>query len=260
MNNANPPHNPAIRDLISGKRQLHYRQSSNDGSLGFRGWHERGRLPHLDAPDRVQFVTFRLADSFPESRRSEWESLFNLENDRERKKQLEEYLDRNHGEAHLRVPEVGTIVEDALRYFDRERYHLRAWVIMPNHVHTLLKIGQTPLSEIIESWKSFTAKRANKILGRTGRFWQPDYWDTYMRDDNHEAKTIRYIENNPAKAKLVSDPKDWPWTSARFREQLDRSAAILAASSNEASNSLIFQRQPRSIQLLRPEQSRSNPV
>lgn len=51
----------------------------------------------------------------------------------------------------------------------------------------------------------------NKLPGKRGAFWAEDYFDTYMRDDKHQQKTIRYIENNPTKAKLVLDPKDWPW-------------------------------------------------
>ncbi len=91
---------------------------------------------------------------------------------------------------------------------------------MPNHVHVLFKVGTiAPMSEIIGAWKRHTARLANKVLGRSGPFWSQDYYDTYMRDDGHELKTIRYIENNPVKAKLVLDPKDWPWSSARFRDE-----------------------------------------
>ena len=81
-----PPNNPGVRDLVEGKRQGHYRQTPEDGRHGFRGWHERGYLPHFDAPGRTQFVTFRLADSFPASRRSEWAALLEIEDDRERQK------------------------------------------------------------------------------------------------------------------------------------------------------------------------------
>src|ERR1039458_3284434 len=62
----------------------------------------------------------------------------------------------------------------------------------------------------------------DKILGRKGRFWQEGYWDTYMRDREHEVRTQRYIENNPTKAKLVVLPKEWPWSSARFRDDYQR--------------------------------------
>lgn len=187
-----PPHNPGVRDLIDGKRQRHYRQTPDDGRQGFRGWHERGYLPHFDAPGRTQFVTFRLADSFPASRRTEWAALLGIENDRERNTKLEAYLDLGHGEAYLRRPDVAQLVENALLFFHEERYELRAWVVMSNHVHALFQVGNVPMEDIVESWKSYTANEANKLLGRRGRFWQPDYWDTYMRDAAHEVKAVRY--------------------------------------------------------------------
>jgi hypothetical protein len=40
-----------------------------------------------------------------------------------------------------------------------------------------------------------------------------------MRDGGHELETRKYIESNPTKAGLVSDPKMWPWSSARFRDE-----------------------------------------
>ena len=42
-----------------------------------------------------------------------------------------------------------------------------------------------------------------------------------MRDNAHELRARNYIENNPAKALLVHDPRDWPWSSARFRDEHD---------------------------------------
>ena len=55
------------------------------------------------------------------------------------------------------------------------------------------------MCRLLNAWKGYTAKEANKMLGRQGQFWQEDYWDTYMRNDEHELKTRRYIENNPTK-------------------------------------------------------------
>jgi phage gp16-like protein len=57
------------------------------------------------------------------------------------------------------------------------------------------------------------------LLKRRGTFWAEDYWDTFMRDAGHERMTMRYIESDPAKAKLVLDPKDWLWSSARLRDE-----------------------------------------
>src|SRR5882724_8577888 len=69
------------------------------------------------------------------------------------------------------------------------------------------------------SWKKHSAQKANWLLGRRGEFWQADYWDTFMRDSEHELETRKYIESNPAKAGLVLDPKPWPWSSVRFRDE-----------------------------------------
>jgi putative transposase len=114
-----------------------------------------------------------------------------------------QYLDRGRGECHLRKPEIAKRVEDAVRCFHGERYDLRAWVVMPNHVRALFKVDTTPMAEILESWKKYTAQKANRLLGRRGEFWQADYWDTFMRDGEHELETRNYIEGYPAKAGLV---------------------------------------------------------
>jgi hypothetical protein len=75
---------------------------------------------------------------------------------------------------------------------------------------------------LVDAWKGYTAKKANKVLGRKGAFWQEGYWDTYMRDLDHEARAQHYIENNPSKAKLVALPREWAWSSARFRDAYER--------------------------------------
>ena len=221
-----------MRDLVEGKRSWSSPPKIEDAKRGFRGWHERGYLPHRDEPGLTQFVTFRLADSFPESLRPEWEHLWRIEDDRERRKQLEAYLDKGRGECHLRRPEIAKLVEDNFRQFsstcrgsqsraaeDAARYELRAWVVMPNHVHVLFKVGTASMSDTVEAWKKHTGRLANKLLRKQGAFWAEDYFDVFMRDAQHEGKTVRYIENNPTRAKLVLDPKDWPWSSARLRDE-----------------------------------------
>jgi REP element-mobilizing transposase RayT len=98
---------------------------------------------------------------------------------------------------------------------------------MPNPVHALFKVGDsTPLSAIMQNWKSISAVAANKLLNRSGDFWQEDYWDTFMRDDEQTRKAIRYIENNPVKAKLCQTPEAWPFSSARFRDPQSRELTL----------------------------------
>lgn len=214
-----PPYNPGVRELVSGKRQWSSPSNREEIRRGFRGWHERGYLPHRDEPGLTQFVTFHLADSFPAALRSEWETMLGVEDNRERRRRLEGYLDRGRGGCHLRRPEIAKLVESALRFHHVRDYELRAWVLMPNHVHVLFIVGGVPMFRTIENWKKFTAHEANKLLKRQGKFWADDYWDTYMRDAEHELKTCRYIENNPVKAGFVCEPVQWPWGSARYRDQ-----------------------------------------
>ena len=114
----------------------------------------------------------------PASRRSEWEVLLRIEDNRQRRTKLEAYLDRGLGECWLRQPRIAALVEGALRFFDGQRYQLRAWVVMPNHAHVLVEVWETPLAAVLHSWKGFTARAANKLLGRAGAFWQREYWDT----------------------------------------------------------------------------------
>ena len=217
-----PPYNSGVRELVAGKRRWSSLPDLEAAKLGFRGWHERGYLPHRDEPGLTQFVTFRLIDSFPDSLKSEWEHLWRIEDERERRRELEAYLDKGCGECYLRRLEIADLLETAIRFFDGTRYGLRAWVIMSNHVHALFRVDAVPMSEILESWKKHTANKANRSLKRRGAFWAADYFDTYMRDEKHEHKVAHYIENNPAKAKLVLDPKAWLWSSARFRDAYGR--------------------------------------
>lgn len=226
-----PPHNPGVRDLVEGKRRWSSPPKIEDAKQGFRGWHERGYVPHRDEPGLTQFVTFHLADSFPVSLRSEWEHLAEIEDDRQQREMIEAYLDKGRGECLLGRPEIAKLVEENFRQFGEccgslsrapgtpVRYELRAWVVMPNHVHVLFKVGAVSMAETVGAWKKHTGRLAHKLLGKRGAFWAEDYFDTYMRDAEHEQKTVRYIENNPAKAKLVLDPEEWPWSSARCRDE-----------------------------------------
>jgi REP element-mobilizing transposase RayT len=114
--------------------------------------------------------------------------------------------------------EVAEIVENALLHFDGQRYNMLSWCVMPNHVHAVVEpvVGH-PFGPIIHSWKSFTAHRSNRVLRRTGRFWMPDYFDRYIRDENHLGAAISYVEENPVKAGLCERVEEWRWSSAYRR-------------------------------------------
>ncbi len=179
------------------------------------GWTNRGYLPHYDKPGLVQAVTFRLADSLPKEKHAEWEHLLQITDDGERIRQIEAYLDRGAGSCLLRQPDCAEIVQNALLHFDAERYRLIAWCVMPNHVHVVFEtFAGHPIGKVIHSWKTFTAREINKRLSQSGQLWQDDFFDTFMRDDNHQAAEVLYIERNPVNVGLVPKTTDWPWSSA----------------------------------------------
>jgi len=213
-----PPHNPGVRELVAGKRKWASSLTPEQAKAGFKGWHERGYLPHRDEPGLTQMVTFHVADSFPTALRGEWAALLEIEDDAERRIKLQAYLDKGRGECPLRNPLVAKLVDGAFRFHHGSAYELRAWVIMPNHVHVLFKVTGKPMGRVIKDWKEYTAREANKLLGRRGQFWALDYWDTFMRNSAHEIQARDYAEKNPVKAGLIGERKDWPWSSARFRD------------------------------------------
>jgi REP element-mobilizing transposase RayT len=122
----------------------------------------------------------------------------------------------------LRRPDVAGQVEQVLRAEDGRTYRLRAWTLMPNHVHLVVDVWQTPLSSLLRLWKGRSSREANKVLKRRGVFWEREYFDTLIEDETHLRKAVRYTENNPVKAAFVCDPKQWLWGSARFRDEYER--------------------------------------
>ena len=100
-------------------------------------------------------------------------------------------------------------------------YELGAFVVMANHVHVLLLPRIAP-SRLLQSLKGFTAREANRMLGRTGEpFWQAESYDHWVRDEEEYGRIARYIENNPVKAGLVARAEDYLWSSANVRKGLD---------------------------------------
>jgi putative transposase len=161
----------------------------------------------------VQFITFRLVDSLPEAIAL---SIRHREDDVHR---IDRELDLGTGDCWLRHVEVAEVVESALLHFDGQRHRLLAWCIMPNHGHLVIEAREGhSLSDVVRNWKSFTAHRANMFLGRSGRFWQSDYFDRYMRNEEHLAQTVEYVEQNPVKAGLILRAEEWKWSSARLRK------------------------------------------
>jgi putative transposase len=190
-----------------------------EGIAPHKGWHSRGYLPHFDMPGLYQFITFRLADSLPVSYSRQLHAAAQISSDAYHQ-ELDDLLDANLGNCILRETRAAELVQNALLHFDAERYCLLAWVIMPNHVHTVIQVlPGYGLGQIIKSWKAYTANWINKQFGTSGAVWQPDYFDRVMRSEEHFHRTVAYIEYNPVKAGLVRRAQDWPYGSASARAE-----------------------------------------
>jgi REP element-mobilizing transposase RayT len=193
----------------------------------------RGHLPHWEREGGIYFITFRLADSLPQSVlrqiSSERENITrtasqlkrNLSEDERKKIQqlssrvTEQYLDKGAGACRLSNPAVAAIVAQAVQYFDQKRYCLFAWSVMPNHVHVIARIFvDYTLGSVVHSWKSFTAKKANDLLGSQGAVWQREYYDHLIRNEIEFQRAIQYVADNPAKAGL----KNWRWVWVRGQD------------------------------------------
>jgi len=85
---------------------------------------------------------------------------------------------------------------------------------MPNHVHLVLSTFKysIPLYAILQKHKRFTAWQSNKVLNRTGSFWQPESYDHIIRDEDELKRVIKYTLNNPVKAKFVKRWQEWKWS------------------------------------------------
>lgn len=188
----------------------------------FNPWREIDRthnhLPHWQQEGASYFVTWRLADSLPKERldqhyheRGQWIRSHPEPWDESTEKayhqvfstRMDAWLDEGHGSCVLRTPAHAEVVAGALHHFESERVALISFVVMPNHVHVLFTLNADwKLEEMIHSWKRHSASEINRQRGDTGPLWMKDYFDRLIRDPAHLNNCVRYIRNNPIKARL----------------------------------------------------------
>lgn len=183
------------------------------------GWHSRGYLPHCDQSNILQSITLRLYDSLPQS------LLQNLKehekNSNNPKIDLDFLMDKSYGQCFLAEPKVAKIVQDTLLFYHKKFYDLHEWVIMPNHLHFILRaFDQQSISSIIKRIKSYSARQSNIALSRNGSFWFEDYFDRFIRSEEHYNYLVNYIYNNPVKAGLCKSIEDWEYSSLWYYNKL----------------------------------------
>ncbi len=113
--------------------------------------------------------------------------------------------------------EERTVVSQAIRHFDGQRYNIAAFVVMDDHVHVLLSLdGTHQLSAIVHSWKTFTAHSIQRSRGKRGSTWQDEYFDRIIRSEREFIDKANYIFSNP----FVRWPgiEEYPWTGGQGSE------------------------------------------
>jgi len=178
----------------------------------------RRRLPHLTQPGAIYFVTFRLVDSVPlaVSRRwneekaawlavqpPPWTAELEREYHRRFTMRLERWLDAGHGACVLHDADLRAEVASSLQHDDGKAFELGDWVIMPNHVHVLLKpLIEVPISKLLGPVKGASSRRINDRLGCGGALWMDESFDHIVRGMDSLRKFQKYIAENPVKAGL----------------------------------------------------------
>ena len=178
------------------------------------------RIQHWNQCDCVQFVTFRLADSLPQSklqeyrnRRDEWLNKHpkpwtvseQEEYDHIFGTTIDKWIDAGYGECLLKDKRVRDALEEVIMHSNGQRYDIYAFVIMPNHVHVLMTPREgNAVQTIVSAWKSISSHRINEILGRKGTVWERESFDHMVRNADRFDACMHYIMENPKNM-----PSDW---------------------------------------------------
>jgi putative transposase len=165
-------------------------------------WYHKRHLPHFYPPEGILFLTWRLFGSLtgiqiPKESSADAGRAF---------AQADYVMDiATNGPLWLNDERVAAVVAGALERGDTEYrlYERYSWVIMPNHVHLVIR-PLRPLPIVMRWIKGSTARSANLLLGRTGKpFWQYESYDHPIRSGEELNRVIRYIERNPVRAGLA---------------------------------------------------------
>ena len=143
--------------------------------MSFREY--RRRLPHWRQEDAAYFITWRLARGQP--------SLSETER---------------------------SVVMETFHYYHGKRYELYGCVVMDDHVHAVCRpFDDFDLTQIVQTWKSYTAKKIQLSRSASGPLWQEEYFDRIVRDEQELLEKLDYMHNNPYKRWPGLEEYAWMW-------------------------------------------------
>ena len=188
-------------------------------------------LNHWALPDAVYHVCFRLADSVPLEVQRAWreereeirrrlcaldEQLAFEERERQLflfREKVDEYLDAGYGECLLGKPGVAECLLETIGCNAGRTFALHAIGVMPNHLHVVFQLlAGASLEKVVDGWKSVSAHRINRLLGRTGDVWQADFYNRMIRDRDEYSRQILYVVGNDMVMSWRMPGRDAPGT------------------------------------------------
>jgi hypothetical protein len=148
----------------------------------------RGYLPHDDGRGLEQLVTFRLSPTLLAGR-----------------------------PPLIALPAALDLIAGALVATPESTASLRTWVVMPDHVHAVLRTVEASVGDLVTTWKRSTVGRLNRLLGRSGAVWAREFHDARLSRAGAVVAACAYVEANPVRARLCSDPLEWRWSGIHTR-------------------------------------------
>ena len=192
----------------------------------------RNRLPHWEINEATYFITIRCHGSIPRQGQNRIREISNsiskIDSNSEQHSQLqrtifatcEKYLDHGYGFSPFRDNAItGTFLSILKKWAEEAKWKIATYCVMPNHIHLLASKHNEQslnLKAYVSQLKGRSSRILNMKLARSGAFWQPDWFDRWVRNESEYNKTAAYIQNNPVKAGLVGKQEDYPFSSAEL--------------------------------------------
>jgi putative transposase len=196
----------------------------------------KGSIPAEGMLDLVQYrASISSVKKSPKQSEGEWQRILN----KKHFARADEWLDNRSFVRHFQIAALAKLIVDSFRHFAAVRYDVFAFVVMPSHLHWIFRpreswirthktsADRTPREVILHTFKRHTALKCNELLGQEGQFWQDESYEHCVRDEEEFLRCVDYVETNPVKAGLVTEPEKWPYSSAAIRNSTDSFLAPL---------------------------------
>jgi REP element-mobilizing transposase RayT len=206
--------------------------------LPLRTYHRH--LPHWRQEGATYAVTFRQSDSIPQAHLQSlkrWRSIWEQQHPEPRTEiewkqfakeitnKTERWIDEGYGSCVFRESRFSRMMSDSLLHFQNQRHFTSSFVVMPNHVHAVIRpMSSFELEDCLQRIKQYVSTHINRTLKKEGVLWEEESYDRIVRDEEHLWKVVQYIGRNPKKAGIPVEQwvrwihPDWQAAGWDFRD------------------------------------------